>query len=50
MPMTAIEDFGKLGEKDPFFKELDECCRRNKGLWSKEAEDMLFRHFGVEKA
>ena len=46
MPMTAIEDFGKLGEKDPFFKKLDECCKRNKGLWSKEAEDMLFEHFG----
>ena len=25
MPMTAIEYFGKLGEKDPFFKELDAC-------------------------
>ena len=47
MPMTAIEDFGKLGEKDPFFKELDECCKRHKGLWSKEAEDMLFEHFAV---
>lgn len=25
---------------------LDECCKRHKGLWSKEAEDMLFEHFG----
>ena len=50
MPMTAIEDFGKLGEKDPFFKELDACCKRNKGLWSKEAEDMLFEHFGGTQA
>ena len=33
MPMTAIEYFGKLGEKDPFFKELDACCKRNKELW-----------------
>ena len=24
MPMTAIEDFGKFGEKDPFFKTLNE--------------------------
>ena len=45
MPMTAIDDFGKLGETDPFFKELDECCKRHRGLWSKEAEDMLFEHF-----
>ena len=37
MPMTAIEDFGKLGEQDPFYKELDECCKKHKGLWSKEA-------------
>ena len=47
MPMTAIEDFGKLGEKDPFYQELDECCKKYKGLWSKEAEELLFQHFGV---
>ncbi len=47
MPMTAIEDFGKLGEKDPFYQELDECCKKHKGLWSKEAEELLFQHFGV---
>ena len=48
MPMTAIEDFGKLGETDPFFKELDECCKAHKGLWNPEAERMIFEHFGVE--
>ncbi len=48
MPMTAIEDFGKLGEKDPFFKELDEVCKANKGLWSAKAEKMLLEHFGQE--
>jgi len=46
IPMTAIKDFGRIEGKDPFFKELDACCRRHKGLWSKEAEDMLFAHFG----
>ena len=45
MPMTAIEDFAKLGESDPFFKQLDACCKKNKGLWSKEAEELLFEHF-----
>lgn len=45
MPMTAIEDFGKLGESDPFFKELDAVCKANKGLWSSEAEKMLLEHF-----
>ena len=48
MPLTAIDDFGKLGETDPFFKELDECCKAHKGLWNPEAERMLFRHFNVQ--
>ena len=48
MPMTAIEDFGKLGEKDPFFKELDECCKEHNGLWNPEAERLIFSHFGVK--
>ncbi len=47
MPMTAISDFGKLGEKDPFFKELDACCKAHKGLWNAEAEKLIFKHFGV---
>lgn len=46
MPMTAIEDFGKLGEEDPFFAKLDAVCRKNKGLWSEEAEKMLLEHYG----
>ena len=48
MPMTAIDDFGKLGETDPFFKELDEVCKKNKGLWSAEAEKMLLKHFNAD--
>ena len=48
MPMTAIEDFAKLGEKDPFYAKLDEICKAHKGLWSLEAEKFLFEHFGVE--
>ncbi|EFV01738.1 GroES-like protein [Pseudoramibacter alactolyticus ATCC 23263] len=48
MPMTAIEDFGKLGEKDPFFKELNACCKAHRGLWNPEAERMIFKHFGVK--
>ena len=45
MPMTAIDDFSKLGEQDPFFKELDAVCKKNRGLWSAEAEKMLLEHF-----
>ena len=48
MPLTAIEDFAELGKTDPLFKKLDEVCRKNRGLWSAEAEKVLFEHFGVE--
>lgn len=47
MPLTAIEDFEKLAEKDPLFKKLDESCKKNRGLWNAEAEKILFEHFHV---
>ncbi len=31
MPLTAIEDFGKLGETDELYKKLDEICKANRG-------------------
>jgi threonine dehydrogenase-like Zn-dependent dehydrogenase len=48
MPLTAIDDFAKLGESDPLFKKLDECCKEHAGLWNPEAEKILFEHFNVE--
>ncbi len=48
MPMTAIEDFAKLGKKDPFFYDLDKCCKAHNGLWNAEAEKMILKHFNVE--
>lgn len=47
MPLTAISDFEKLGETDPLFAKLNEACKRNRGMWSAEAEHILFEHFGV---
>ena len=44
MPMTAIDDFAKLGETDPFYAELARLCAANKGLWCKAAEDYLLAH------
>jgi len=44
MPMTAIADFASLGKSDPLFAALAEICERNRGLWSKEAEDYLLAH------
>ena len=41
MPLVAIDDFAKLGETDPMFKELDAICKKNNGLWSAEAEKYL---------
>ncbi len=41
MPLTAIDDFAKLGEKNPLFKELAAICDRQNGLWSVEAEECL---------
>ena len=47
MPLTAIDDFEELGKNDPLFAKLDECCKSHRGLWSAEAEKILFEHFGV---
>lgn len=41
MPLTAIEEFEELGEKNPLFKELHACCERHDGLWNPEAEKIL---------
>ena len=38
---SAIEDFAKLGETDPFYAELAKICEANNGLWCKAAEDYL---------
>ena len=46
MPLTAIEDFEKLGKEDPFFAKLDELCKANHGLWSAEAERYLLEAKG----
>jgi hypothetical protein len=43
LPLTAIDDFAKLGQTDPMFKTLDEIVKRNGGIWCKEAEDYLLK-------
>ena len=44
MPLTAIDDFEVLGEKDPLFARLAEITKRHNGLWSVEAEEYLLEH------
>ena len=45
MPLTAIEDFGKLGGTDPLFRKLADSCERHNGLWNAEAEKILLNRF-----
>ncbi len=45
LPLTAIDDFAKLGEKDPRFAELDKLCKANNNLWCAEAEKYLLANF-----
>jgi len=44
MPLTAISDFRKLGQKHPLFKDLADICDRHDGLWSLEAEELLMKY------
>ncbi len=41
LPLTAIDDFGKLGKKDPCFRELHRMLEANDFIWSAEAEKFL---------
>jgi len=43
MPLTAISDFRKLGDKNPLFINLANICDRHDGLWSVEAEELLLK-------
>ena len=45
MPLTAIDDFAKLGESDPRFAELDKICKAHSGLWCYEAEKYLLENW-----
>ncbi|MCR5484803.1 MAG: zinc-binding dehydrogenase, partial [Clostridiales bacterium] len=44
MKLTAIDDFEKLGESDPFFKKLHELTEKTMGLWNPEAEKYLLEN------
>jgi len=44
MPLTALDDFERLGEEEPMFRELAAITQRHNGLWSLEAEQYLLEH------
>lgn len=41
LDLVAIADFGKRGEKDPFYRALDAIVRSHNLLWCREAEEYL---------
>ena len=45
MPLTAIDDFAALGEKDHRYEKLAEIVYRHNGLWCLEAERYLLKHW-----
>jgi threonine dehydrogenase-like Zn-dependent dehydrogenase len=45
MPLTAIDDFSKLGESDERFAKLAEIVESHNGLWCTEAEKYLLANW-----
>jgi len=41
LPLTAIEDFERLGDSDAFWADLAMICAKNKGVWNDDAESYL---------
>jgi threonine dehydrogenase-like Zn-dependent dehydrogenase len=44
MPLTAISDFARLGERDPLFARLAELTGENNGLWGAACEKYLLEN------
>jgi threonine dehydrogenase-like Zn-dependent dehydrogenase len=44
-PLTAISEFEEKGKTDPVLKNLADICKKNKGLWSVEAEIYLLSNY-----
>ena len=47
MPLTAIDDFEKLGEDNELFKKLYEECKKYDGCWNKDAEKVLLDYYNI---
>lgn len=44
IPMIAVDELDKWGEKDPLYAELDRIVKSNGGVWCADAERYLFAH------
>ena len=47
LPLTAIDEFHKLADQDPFFGELDRILKDNNYVWNDLAEKALLEFYGV---
>ena len=45
LPLTALDDFTALGERDERFKVLDTLVKQSNGLWNSAAEKYLLENF-----
>lgn len=45
MPLTAIEDFEKLGKNNELFEKLANATKETNGLWSAKAEKILLDYY-----
>ena len=48
MPLVALTDLRKMGEKDDRYTALADIVDAHKGLWCPEAEEYLLAHFEQE--
>ena len=44
MPLVSLDELGKAGEKDEFFRGLNEIVAANDYIWSLEAENYLLKN------
>lgn len=44
IPMIAVDELDKWGEKDPMYRKLHEIVQAHDGLWCAEAEEYLLAH------
>lgn len=44
LPLTPLDGLEERGRKDPLMKGLAEIVGKNRGIWSKEAEDYLLKN------
>ncbi|MDR0375728.1 MAG: zinc-binding dehydrogenase [Treponema sp.] len=47
LPLIALADFEKLGQREPLFARLHASCQAHQGLWNADAEALLLKAYGA---